>query len=420
MNEDLRVQYENYPYPPRDPADEARRLVTGSPSHILEIDHHIFAGKRPKSGPFRALVAGGGTGDATVMLAQQHASAGIEAEIVHLDISEASTAIARARVEARGLTNVKFLHGPIEALPGLGEAPFDYIDCCGVLHHLADPSAGLMALSGALTPGGGMGIMVYAPLGRTGVYHAQSMLRMIAPESPDAPDQDRIATARQLLSDLPETNWLRRNPHVSDHIDQGDAGLYDLLLHRRDRAYSVPELAELLSQGGMRPVAFADPARYEPSVYFTTDDLSEKARKLTWLERSAFAELLAGNMKTHIVYAVRADNPENTLAVPDTPSAVPVLRDAEDVALASQLKPGMSLTVPADGLKLSLPLPPLAGPMLSRIDGVRSLDAIHRDLEARIPADGPALDWIAFKNQFDQLYGVFYGLNRMFIRKPAG
>jgi hypothetical protein len=27
----VRAQYESYPYPERDPADEAKRLVTGSP-----------------------------------------------------------------------------------------------------------------------------------------------------------------------------------------------------------------------------------------------------------------------------------------------------------------------------------------------------------------------------------------------------
>ena len=30
-------QYDAYPYPERDPADEARRLITGSPSHPLEL-----------------------------------------------------------------------------------------------------------------------------------------------------------------------------------------------------------------------------------------------------------------------------------------------------------------------------------------------------------------------------------------------
>lgn len=413
MADDLRVQYESYPYPPRDPAEEATRLVAGSPSHILEIEHYIFAGRRPANRPFRALVAGGGTGDATVMLAQQHADAGVEAEIVHLDISEASTAVARARVEARGLSGVRFLHGPIEALPELGTGAFDYIDCCGVLHHLADPAAGLAALKNSLAPGGGMGIMVYAPFGRTGVYHAQAMLRMIAG---DVPDPERIDVARHLLADLPATNWLRRNSHVGDHIDQGDAGIYDLLLHRRDRAYSVPELADLLRRGGMRPVDFTDPARYDPAVYLSDPALVERVRALDWLQRCAFAELLAGNMKTHILYAVRADNEADTLARPDTLDAVPVLRDADGPALAAQFRPGMALTVPADGLKLSLPLPPLAGPMLARIDGNRSLAKIR----AGLVADGrPGLDRDAFMSEFGRLYGVFYGVSSMFIRNPG-
>ena len=35
----LAAQYEAYPYPARDPRDEAKRLVVGSPSHLREIDH---------------------------------------------------------------------------------------------------------------------------------------------------------------------------------------------------------------------------------------------------------------------------------------------------------------------------------------------------------------------------------------------
>ncbi|MDA1324799.1 MAG: methyltransferase, partial [Proteobacteria bacterium] len=62
MTEDdpLRLQYEAYPYPPRDPSDEETRLITGSPSHIAEINHYLFAGRRDFSKPFRALIAGGG------------------------------------------------------------------------------------------------------------------------------------------------------------------------------------------------------------------------------------------------------------------------------------------------------------------------------------------------------------------------
>ena len=413
MNDDLRVQYENYPYPARNPEDEAKRLIEGSPSHILEIEHHVFAGRRDRSRPFRALVAGGGTGDATVMLAQQHAAAGLPCEVVHLDISEASIAVAKARIEARGLKGVRFVQAPVERAGALDLGAFDYIDCCGVLHHLEDPPAGLSALRGVLAPEGGMGIMVYAPLGRTGVYHAQAMLRLIAN---DDPDPERIATARRLLDQLPETNWLRRNPHVGDHKGLGDPGIYDLLLHRRDRAYSVPELMQLLQQGGMRPVNFVDPVRYEPSVYFGDPALVERTSRLNWVQRCAFSELLAGSMKTHILYAVRADNLRNTLAAPDSPDAIPVMRDDDGPALGAQMKPGMSLTLRIDGTKLSLPLPDLAADILARVDGRRTLSEIHAALAA---GPKPGLTWEVFKPQFDRLYASLYGLSRMFIRYPG-
>ncbi len=60
---------------------------------------------------------------------------------------------------------------------GLGK--FDYIDCCGVLHHLPDPAAGLAILRGALNDDGGIGLMVYGAFGRTGVYHLQEALRLL-------------------------------------------------------------------------------------------------------------------------------------------------------------------------------------------------------------------------------------------------
>ena len=81
----FRAQYEVFPYPPRYPADERHRLIEGSPSHPLEIDHFLFAGRRDWRMPFRALVAGGGSGDGLIMLAQKLADLGCPAEITYLD-----------------------------------------------------------------------------------------------------------------------------------------------------------------------------------------------------------------------------------------------------------------------------------------------------------------------------------------------
>ncbi len=59
---DVKDQYEAYPYPQRDPRDEAKRLITGSPSDPREIDHFLFGGTRDWTKPLRALFAGGAVG----------------------------------------------------------------------------------------------------------------------------------------------------------------------------------------------------------------------------------------------------------------------------------------------------------------------------------------------------------------------
>src|SRR5215204_5782527 len=136
--DEVRAQYEALPYPPRDPRDEAIRLITGTPSHVLEINHYLFSGRLNFARPFRALVAGGGTGDACIMLAQQLADRRCPGEVVYLDISTASRQICEGRAKARGLRNINFLTGSLLDLPSMPIGQFDYIDCTGVLHHLPD------------------------------------------------------------------------------------------------------------------------------------------------------------------------------------------------------------------------------------------------------------------------------------------
>lgn len=398
----VRAHYEALPYPTRDPADERHRLITGSPSHLDELNHYVFGGRLDMGKPFRALVAGGGTGDAAIMLAQHLADRIPGGHVDYLDLSAASQAVARARAEVRGLTNITFHQGSITEPPDFA-APFDYIDCCGVLHHLPDPDLGLRCLADLLRPGGGMGIMVYGALGRTGVYPAQAALRALAPE-PDM--RRRLKVLRQMLHDAPETNWLKRNPFLSSLSDD-DAALADLLLHPIDRAYTVPEVAALADQAGLTVSALMVPARYDPATYLSDKDLLKRARKLAWLDACALAENLSGAIKAHIVYVTKGTPREKAVAgIAD--EAVPVLLRTDAHALAASLAQRPEIKTTLDGVPVTYPVDPEAARIVGLVDGVRTIAALREDSGVK-----------NFDVRFRTLYRALNNLNLMLLRHPA-
>ena len=403
----LAAQYEAYPYPARDPAEEARRLVIGSPSHLREIDHWVFGAARARTRPLNVLVAGGGTGDGTIMLAQQMAVAERPGRIVYLDRSAAASAIAKGRAKARGL-EIEWLEGSLLELPGSGLGPFDYIDCCGVLHHLPDPAAGLQALLSVLAPGGGLGLMVYAPYGRTGVYELQDALRLLT--APDDRPSVRLDTARRVMRHLPDSAWLRRNGLFADHLTGGDAGLYDLLLNPRDRAFSVPALHRLLSAAGLTVTCWLEPMRYDPALYLPDAKLRARIGQLGPVERAALAEALCGNMSTHVVYATREGEAP---PVPDGTalSAVPVLREGYGAVLADHIRPDGTLPILFDGLRKPVPLPPLAAAILRLVDGTLSVAEIGAQLAAKVGPD-------AFARAWRDTYAPLSALNRVLLAPP--
>lgn len=410
--ETVRAQYEALPYPPRDPRDEAIRLITGTPSHVLEINHYLFSGRLNFTRPFRALVAGGGTGDACIMLAQQLADRRCPGEVVYLDLSTASRQICEARAKARGLRNIQFMTGSLLDLPSMNIGQFDYIDCTGVLHHLPEPDVGMRALASVLQPDGGIGVMLYGEYGRSGVYPLQEMLRTLAPLS--LAIEDRLAMAKRLIRFLPTTNLFRRNPYLNDHVTGGDAGLYDLLLHSCDRAFTVPDIGKMAAAAGLRVVAFLEPVRYEPATYMSDPVISRQMSSLPLLERAAFAERLAGNLRTHVFYASRAGF--DTVARPEDTSAIPVLRDMDAQKLAAGLQPGSPLIANLDGFPWRAQLPSLAPRIISQIDGRKTVAEIYTSLGAQGGPGGGLPQWEDFYAQFEDLYVKLNGVNHLLLR----
>jgi SAM-dependent methyltransferase len=282
-------------------------------------------------------------------------------------MSRASREIAEARAAARGLTSLRFETGDLLGAPEMG--PFDYIDCCGVLHHLPDPQAGFDALSAALAPGGGIGLMVYAPHGRAGVYPLQSAFGRIL----TGPPEDRLTQARAIFDRIPEGHPFRRNPHLGDH-EVSDAGFYDLLLHSQDRPFTITELARSLGRAGLAITGTPNAHLYDPGpIVGDAADLS----RLEPLARMALDEELSGAIKLHVVYAARTAEAEGRVARPG-PRMVPHLRGAPPAALAQAVARSGAISVTSATGKTRLPIPKALAPVIARVDGRATLGEIAK------------------------------------------
>ncbi len=125
------------------------------------------------------------------------------------------------------------------------------------MHHLKSPPDGLKILQESLTANGAVGVMVYAKYGSTGLYQVQDIMKMVNQGVSNRVEE--VMNAKAVMAGFPATNWyIRGQELLRDHVFFGDIGLYDLFLHKQDRAYSIPELYEFIHNAGLNFVEFSD------------------------------------------------------------------------------------------------------------------------------------------------------------------
>jgi SAM-dependent methyltransferase len=382
----VRGHYESLPFPPRDPEAERYSLKVSTPDILAKINQYCFGGARDFSRPFRVLVAGCGTGDSVIFLA--HQLKGTPAEIVAIDLSQTSLAIARARAEMRGLDTIRWVHGSLLDIKAAGVGEFDYITCLGVLHHLPDPSAGLAALESVLAEDGAMAIMLYGAVGRSHIYSVQRLLRHVT-KGLDHPGE-QLAFAKKIVAGLPLSNDFQqreggdviRATYLAD-----DTNFWDTLMHAQDRAYTASEVRDYLADAGLHlqghisysGIAATTALQYD--IDFLIDDPSQTARLKTLSigEREDAAELLDGSLSLHTVYAART--PQTALD-PTAPEAI--LSPMSDLArkILAHLTAGdteLSVTLRNRTSVLYRPAG-ITRQFLAKLDGQRSNEAIADSL----------------------------------------
>ena len=244
MADEVRDFYDRYPYPrPVDSLDKYRRLWQDRQRR--RADYHLFWPARSYREDLSILIAGCGTSQAA-----KHALRWPAAQVTGIDFSATSVRYTEELKRKYSLNNLQVRQLPIERASEL-ETSFDQIVCTGVLHHLADPDAGLKALRGVLKPDGALHLMVYAPYGRAGIYMLQEFCRRLGIQATDEGIRDLVAALKALPPGHPLETLLREAPDFRQ-----EAELADALLHPQDRAYSVPQLFDFIERGrvGIRPV----------------------------------------------------------------------------------------------------------------------------------------------------------------------
>jgi SAM-dependent methyltransferase len=321
--------YTNHPYPPPLPnLDRARDLWQDENVHRAEW--HLLWPQKEYRADFDVLVAGCGTWQ-SAKFALTHPGA----RVVAIDISPTSLEHTEALKQKYDLANLEVRQLPIESAADLDQQ-FDMIVCTGVLHHLADPDAGLRALGSVLKADGAMYLMVYAPYGRTGVHLLQEYCRRLGVGTSPEDINDLTTVLRGLPQHHPLISMFRG---ARESLD-ADA-LVDALLNPRDRTYSVPQVFDFVERNGLKFSRWYWQAPYSPRCGSISD--TPHAPRLAALpEREQYVEmeLWRGLMTNHDFVAYKNDQPPVRFDDDDRFLRYVPIRRAWTACIQDRLPPG--------------------------------------------------------------------------------
>lgn len=237
----VKQQYEENPYP--------RWVHAGGNVEPQTIDDYMRSAipggvflPLGKVDGLDVLVAGCGTGSHPIELARKI----VGSRVLAVDLSISSLAYAKRKTSAALATRLNYAQADILKLGTLGRN-FDVVDASGVLHHMADPRAGLHAVLALLRPGGLMHLGLYSEAARRTVTAA----RKYVADKGYTTRGDDIRRARQ---DLLNSN-LRSVSNIGDFYSTSECR--DLLFHVQEHQLTIPKIATLLEEAGLTFVGFA-------------------------------------------------------------------------------------------------------------------------------------------------------------------
>ncbi|WP_170921088.1 methyltransferase domain-containing protein [Enhydrobacter aerosaccus] len=275
VSQSVAAMYEANPYPrwthlPRRPTLDVRASLQRDFPHARAVDFET---------PLAVLMPGAGTGQHPLLVASTYDNV----EVTAVDLSRTSLAYGKRMAARHGVGNIEFLRGDILDLPRLGRV-FDHVECVGVLHHMADPRAGLLAISAVMRPGAFLRLGLYGEGGRKIVEKARRDIA--AARIPPTLEGLRDFRRRVMGGDL------GRLAGLTAWEDFWSASLLrDLCFHVQEHRFTIPRLRAFLEGSGLtflgfefnagsahRAVAEADPIALYRARFRNETTLSDLAR----------------------------------------------------------------------------------------------------------------------------------------------
>jgi SAM-dependent methyltransferase len=377
-------QYERYRYP--QPIEDLEVWLANNwewydPSHA----HRVLWPDREYKRDLDILIAGCGTNQASVF-----AFMNPDAKVVAVDISQPSLDHQQYLKDKHGLFNLELNLLPIEELPSLNR-DFDLIVSTGVLHHMADPQAGMNAIASCLRPDGAMGIMLYAKYGRVGLELLQQFFRDLGLGQ----NESSIAMVRETLSLLSPDHLVQPYLKMGGNL-QSDAVLVDTFLHGRERSYTVDDCIDLVTTAGLVFQGWFNRAPYYAHDVFTRPNTVYPAIKaLPEPAQWAAVERLNTVNACHFFMACRPDRRKESYAIdfstPDCLDYVPLMRMRCGLAGNEIYRSDWRRTLNSAQL-----------PFVQQIDGQRTIREIAASVHGEASSRGSAADVEKFARKLFQ------------------
>jgi SAM-dependent methyltransferase len=377
-------QYERYRYP--QPIEDLEGWLAGNwewfdPSHA----HRILWPDREYRPDLDILIAGCRTNQAAVF-----AFMNPDAKVVAVDISHSALDHHQYLKDKHGLYNLELHRLPVEELASLGR-DFDLIVSTGVLHHLADPQAGMNAIAKCLRPDGAMGVMLYAKYGRFGIELLQSIFHDLGLGQ----NESSIALVRQTLSLLPAGHPVRSYLMVATDLQSNDA-LVDTFLPEREHSYTVEACIEMIAKAGLVFQGWFHKAPYYPHEMFAApNDVYPAINALPEPTLWSVMERIHSVNACHFFMACRPERPKESYTIDfsthDCLDYVPLMRMRCGLSGGEIFRPDWRVRLNSAQL-----------PFVQHVDGHRTIRDIAASVHGETSSRGSVADVEKFAGKLFQ------------------